>query len=146
MNVIAGAVVVGILTGIMSDILSQPYVQEVRAETVKEEPREVLLEVVYNWTPERIEQEIRTVFHEQPDLAVAVFRCESGLKPHAKGPTSDFGIAQIHKPSWHQKAIKLGYEDYQTDVIDNLAMARYIYDGAGGTFKDWVCYTKRLYK
>lgn len=136
----------GIVTGIFLDILSKPSVTIVEASTTIEEPREVRIEVIYNWTPERIEQEIREVFPEQPELAVAVFHCESSLIPTAKGPTSDYGIAQIHKPSWHDKAIRLGYENYQTDVKDNLAMARYIYDNAGGTFRDWVCYTKGLYK
>lgn len=135
-------VCLGIVTGLVVDILSQPYVVEVEASTIKEEPREVQIEVIIDWTPERIEQEIRTMFPEEPNTAVAVFRCESNLKPTAVGPTQDYGLTQIHAPSWDKKAKALGFEDYKTDVQDNLKMARYIYDSAGGRFTDWVCYHK----
>ena len=111
-------------------------------------PREVQLVVVptkIDWTKDRVAEEIRTVFPEQPELAIAVFKCESGLIPTAKGPTSDFGIAQIHSPSWDREAKRLGYGEYKTDVKHNLKMARHIYDNAGGTFRDWVCYTRKMY-
>ena len=120
-------------------------VEGVQAVTVMEEPKEVELIVVVDWTPARVAQEVRTTFPEAPELAVAVAKCESGLKPHAQGPTSDYGVMQIHAPSWDKKAKQLGYENYKTDVKDNLAMARYIFDGAGGQFTDWVCYTKGMY-
>jgi len=135
----------GIVTGLFADVLSKPYVQEVQAATIEEEPKEVRLEIVIDWTPERIEKEIRTLFPEEPNTAVAIFKCESGLIATAKGPTSDYGIAQIHAPSWDYKAIQLGYGDYKTDIEDNLKMARYIYDGRGN-FNDWVCYTKGMHK
>jgi hypothetical protein len=120
-------------------------------EIVVEEPREVRLEVVYNWTEERIEQEIRTVFWEDPDTAVKIARCESGLKPAIQskhilsyGQERSFGIFQIHAPDWHNTAVKLGYDKYQTDVLDNLHMARHIYEQRGKRWLDWSCYTKRM--
>ena len=123
------SVLIGIVTGIVCDILGQPLiVQNVQASAPVEveEPREVRLEVVVNWTPERIEKEIRTVFHEEPNTAVAIFKCESGLIADIEGPTQDYGIAQIHAPSWDTKAKSLGYGDYKTNVARNLKMARYI--------------------
>lgn len=78
-------------------------------------------------------------------MAVRIAKCESGLKVDIQGPTSDYGVMQIHEPSWDWKAKQLGYDNYKTDVQDNLAMARYIYDNAGQTWTDWVCYTKNMY-
>lgn len=143
-NVIAGAVLAGILMGLFVQIsLDSATVVQAKSEEVIEEPKEVRIEVVTDWTKERIEQEIRDTFPESPELALAIFKCESGLNPTAKGPTSDFGIAQIHEPSWGKKAKQLGLENYKTDVKENLAMARYIYEGRGN-FNDWVCYTKKM--
>lgn len=145
-----GSIAVGILTGLFCDVAFRPYVQEVKAETKVEEPRvegkDFIIKVVINWTPERIEQEIRTTFPEAPNTAVAIAKCESGLKPDQVGNiTPDYGLMQIHGPSWDAKAKELGYSNYKTDVQDNLKMARHIYDGRGN-FNDWVCYTKGMYK
>jgi len=109
------------------------------------EPREVRIEVRVNWTEERIEQEIRSVFHEDPDIAVRIAKCESGLRIDAKGPTQDYGLMQIHAPFWDAVARELGYHNYRTEVQDNLKMARYIYDNAGKKWTDWVCYNKKMY-
>ncbi len=118
----------------------------------EEKPKEILIEVVINWTPERIEQEIRSVFPEAPNTAVAIFKCESGLDPDIQshhilsyGREQSFGVAQIHAPDWHDTAIRLGYVNYKTDPSDNLKMARYIYDGRGN-FNDWTCYKNGGYK
>lgn len=118
-------------------------------EEVKEEPKEVLIEVVT--TEEGIIAKIREAFPEDPDTAVKVARCESHLivdiqSHHVLNGIRErsFGIFQIHEPSWHKVALRLGYENYQTDVDDNIAMARYIYDNAGQSWKDWSCYTKKM--
>lgn len=142
----------GIVLGIVIHVLSQPvvYVKEVEAS----EPEEVVvqLEVKIEWTKERIEQEIRTVFHEAPNTAVAIFKCESGLRADIQshhtlsyGREESFGVTQIHARDWHKKAIALGFENYRTDPGDNLKMARHIYDGRGN-FKDWSCYNNGGYK
>ena len=47
------------------------------------EPNVVLIGTEINWTPQRVEEEIRKVFWEEPDLAVAIAKCESGLNPKA---------------------------------------------------------------
>jgi hypothetical protein len=52
---------------------------------------------------------------------------------------------QIHAPSWDAVARRLGYNNYRTEVQDNLKMARYIYDNAGKKWSDWVCFTKKMY-
>lgn len=143
----------GIVTGLFADVLSQPYVQEVQAATIKEEPKKVRLEVVINWTPERIEKEIRTTFKEAPNTAVAIAKAEGGL---VKERQSDFykdGVRersfcafQIHEPSWDKKAKHLGYGDYKSNPEHCVAMARYIYDHTGKNFNQWSAYTEGKYK
>lgn len=107
-----------------------------------EQPQEVPLEVIISWTPERIKQEIRTTFPEAPELAIAIFKCESGLVPTASSPTSDHGVTQINAPTWDKRAKQLGYNEYKTDVKQNLAMARHVYEEAGNSFRPWVCARK----
>lgn len=152
-RVVALGVLLGILAGISLDgITNKPvFVQNVNAEELEViEPEEVMIEVRYDWTKERIEQEIRDIFPEDPETALKIAKCESGLRMiqsnHQKDGVREpsFGIFQIHELSWHYKAKQLGYDNYQTDILDNLAMARYIYDNAGKKWTDWSCYTKRM--
>ena len=85
------------------------------------------------------------MFWEDPYTAVAVAECESGFKmiqsQHMQpyGRELSFGIFQIHKPDWHDTAILIGLPNYQTDVQENIQMARYIYDQRG-SFMPWTCY------
>lgn len=113
---------------------------------------DVQLEEEIDWTPERIEEEVRAVFPESPERALAVFYCESGmdtngdgkkeLQPEAVSPTHDYGISQINRATWHDTALELGLTEYQTDVQQNLEMARFVYEDAGYTFRPWVCSRK----
>ena len=150
MRILAGCIVCAIFWAIGTDMhLQNTERVEAHEPEVVEEPREVRVEVIYNWDKARIEQEIRKVFHEDPDTAVKIAKCESGLVIDIQsnhildyGREQSFGLMQIHAPAWHHKAVALGYEDYKTDPIDNLAMARYIYDRSG--WQPWTCYTKRM--
>lgn len=157
-EILVGAVGIGIVFGIFIDILKTPYVYEyVYAESdtpIQEYGQPVRIEVVTDWTRERIIQEIRDTFPESPGLAVAIARCESkDLQPAIQsehilwyGRELSFGLMQIHEPVWGHVAERLGYTDWKTDPYDNLQMARYIYDEAGGKFTDWTCYNEGLYK
>jgi len=128
-------------------------VHKAEAATFKEEPKEVKLEVVVDWTPRRIEKEIRTVFHEIPNTAVAVAKAEGGL---VKERQSDFyrnGVRepsfcafQIHAPSWDKKAKNLGYGDYKTNPASCIRMAKYIYDHTGKNFNQWSAYREGKHK
>lgn len=107
----------------------------------------VLIGTSTNWTKESILAAIRKMFPEEPERAVAIALCENhALIPDQQsnhvlsyGREQSFGIFQIHAPDWHETALELGYDKYQSDVQDNLSMARYIYDAAGGNFSDWTC-------
>ena len=107
------------------------------------EPKEVRIEVIYNWDEDRIKEEIRTLFPETPDLAVRIAQCESNfrmIQSHHMQPygrEESFGIFQIHARAWHNQAVTLGYEDYQSDIKDNLHMARWIYERHG--WSPWSC-------
>ena len=142
----------GILLGITIDFFSAPSERYVYA---KEEPvvvpQEVRIRVHIEWTKERIEQEIRNTFTEDPETAIKIAHCESSLVLDVQSyhvlngeREQSHGIFQIHSPSWHKKAVELGYENYKTDPADNIAMARYIYDNAGKRWRDWSCYTKKM--
>ena len=149
-----GAMLAGILLGIAIGAARNVYgtdtphiIQVVEAS----EPQEVRIEVIIDWTPERIKQEIRSTFPEDPETAVKIAQCESGLNPTIQSNHTwrgererSFGLFQVHSDSWDTKAKQLGLPDYRTDVIQNIQMARYIYDNAGKRWTDWSCYTKRM--
>ncbi len=150
-SVVGWAVVLGILLGIFIDLHRTPYTQIVYAETVVAEPKEVRIEVIYDWTEERIIKEIQNTFPEAPELAVSIARCESGLDIRVQsnhvleyGRELSFGLMQIHAKVWDETAKELGYEDYKTDPKDNLKMARFIYEHYGNNFNAWTCYTKGM--
>lgn len=136
----------GIVLGIWIDINSQPivFINEAQASTATNTiEKRVLLEVVFTWDKERIKQEIRNTFPEDPETAIKIANCESGLVINQIGRTSpDYGLMQINSPAWDRTAKKLGYGDYKTNPRHNLAMARYLYDRAG--WQPWVCYTHHM--
>lgn len=82
-------------------------------------------------------------------IAMAVFRCESGLDRYNVGPTSDLGTAQIHWPT-HRKLAMDRFGWTFADMADedkNLTMAHLIWDRADGeegngegSFSPWVVY------
>lgn len=124
---------------------------EVYNETATSTPQEVQIKVVYS-TKESIERHIREVFPEAPNTAVAIAKCESGLNAEIQshhtlsyGREQSFGIFQIHARDHDRTAQRLGLEDYRTDVEDNVAMARHLYNSRGN-FKDWTCYNTGEYK
>lgn len=150
---------IGIILGILIDIQRQTNILiyearadegEVVATSTESVAAGVLIRVEYDKAG--IEKLIRETFPEAPNTAVAIAKCESGLKATARaqailsyGQESSWGIFQIHKPDWDARANKLGYGDYETDVEHNIKMARHIYDGRG-SFKDWSCYNNGGYK
>lgn len=145
-------IALGITLGIVINAYFTPIAEVAEAEEVEPEivvAEEVLVEVIY--TEEDIIRKIKEAFPEDSETAVKIARCESHLvidiqSHHVLNGQREqsFGIFQIHSPSWDKVAKKLGYEDYRTDLGDNLAMARYIYDNAGKSWRDWSCYTKKM--
>lgn len=146
------AAIIAIIVAILIDVNRAEGVHVVQiAEAATSTPQEVRIEVVVNWDKNRIEQEIRTVFWEDPETAVKVAKCESGLRADIQshhtlsyGRERSFGIFQIHEPDWSVKADKLELYDWRTSPEDNIKMARYIYDSAGKRFTPWSCYTKKM--
>ena len=149
---IVWVIMAAIVGGILIDIkIAEAYKVEVQEIIVVAEKKEVRIEVVYN-SKESIERHIRDVFPEAPNIAVAIAKCESGLVPNIQshhilsyGREQSFGVFQIHAKDWDGKAKALGFGNYRTEVEDNVAMARYLYD-ARGNFKDWTCYKSGEYK
>ena len=127
-------VLAGIVLGILIHMWSQPlvFVREAQAQTTEEvvAPK-VLIEVKYNWTKERIEQEVNKVFYDAP-IMIKVMRCEGGYKTDAYNPTNgsgDKGLFQVStKYHGHRvKALKLD----MNNPIDNIKYARMLYDESG---------------
>ncbi len=116
------------------------FTQEVHAQ----EPEVVLVEVKIDWTKERIKQEIKETFPEDPETALKIARCESNFNPDAvnrnnPNGTIDSGIFQIN--SVHNSRLeKLDIDVF--DPEDNIRFARMLYDNRG--WLDWVCYTHKL--
>lgn len=135
----------GIIWGLALHQIPPTEVEQVEAyeAVVEDQPQVVRLEVIYNWDKDRIKDEIRQLFPESPELAVAIAQCESNFKMVQSnhilhyGREESFGIFQIHARAWHEKAVTLGYENYQTDIRDNLNMARWIYEQHG--WRPWTC-------
>lgn len=155
-DVIYWCIIGGIVGGTVAHHLTydsngSDIVHVAEAATTTPVAKEVRVEVKIDWTKERIEKEIRDTFPEDPETAVKIAKCESGLKADIQsrhqlsyGQERSFGIFQIHAPDWHEEAVLLGYDDYKTDPGDNIKMARYIYDEARGTWRDWSCYNNRM--
>lgn len=94
------------------------------------EPKVVLIEVRINWTEDRIKQEIRTIFHEEPETFIRIAKCESEFNPNAHNEeTDDFGILQINKHYHGEDMEALGLDPF--NVQDNLAFGRILYDKYG---------------
>jgi len=91
-------------------------------------------------TPKTIEDKIRATFPEDPENAIKIFRCESGLKPEAfngknNNGTWDAGIGQVNQIHGVAKHML-----FDTEV--NLAVSRLIYERAGNSWRPWVCAKK----
>lgn len=78
-----------------------------------------------DWTTDRIKEEIRNVFPEDPETMIRIAKCESGFLPHVEGPTDDHGIFQLHAPSHDLSGIDV------YDPGENIAFARKLYDESG---------------
>jgi len=144
---------IGIVTGLVYMAFFTPIAEEAHAEIleveVAEEPKEVLLEVTY--TQDDIIRKIKETFPEDSETAVKIAKCESGLRIVVQsqhtlsyGQERSFGLFQIHALDWQHAAERLGLEDYRTDINDNLALARHIYEVAGKRWTPWSCYTKGM--
>lgn len=151
--IVIGIFLGAIIHGLTTDYNGSDFVHHAEAATTtveaQPEPREVRIKIAYS--KEGIEQLIRDTFPEDPDTAVRVATCESGLDADIQSyhiingeRERSFGVFQIFSPVWHQTALRLGYTDYKTDPGDNIAMARYIYEQAGKRWTDWSCYTKKM--
>jgi len=100
------------------------------------------------WTRERVESLIKDYFPDAPIMIKVAFG-ESGLKQwHSDGRVvrgvvdkDDTGLMQINNRYWGKTAKKLGL-DYENSIIDNVRMARHIYDTQGITA--WVFYNDHL--
>lgn len=152
-QIIGQSVIVGIILGILIHLWSAPLVVIREAEASTSTPEVVkIVQIEVAYSKEGIERLIRATFPEAPNTAVAVAKCESGLDKDIQshfilsyGREQSFGIFQIHAKDWDARAIKLGLENYRTDVEDNVKMARYLYQ-ARGNFRDWSCYNNGSYK
>lgn len=139
-----------ILFGFVFEVLNteSQVVVHVAEAHVEPEPKEVLVEVVYDWSQERIEQEIRTAadkYGVSYDRMYHTIECESGFDIDIQsqhilsyGQELSFGLSQIHLPD-HPS---VSYEDAVNPVfaIDFMAKAF-----SQGNAKWWTCY-RMLYK
>ena len=90
--------------------------------------------------PQTIEDKIRAMFPEDPDRAVAISKCESGMRANAfngknRNGSWDAGVMQINSVHKYSK-------EYLFDVDNNLKVARKLYEARGNTWGAWVCAKK----
>ena len=97
------------------------------------------------------EQKIIQVWgdYKQAMLAIAIFKCESGLDPEAVSETGDLGVAQINWKTWKNPVKeKFGYTAIDMfDVDKNLEVAKWIWDRGNriegdeiGSWEAWTAY------
>lgn len=130
---------VNVVVNMQGDVVEYTAPQEeVLIQTVlaKEESTE--------WTRERIEQEVRSVFGEYGDYAVTIAVCESNLRAdainHNTNGTIDVGVFQLN--SVHDKALdELGLDKFNPE--DNIQFAKVLFDESlrrhGYGWVPWVC-------
>lgn len=92
--------------------------------------------VLSGCTPEQV---IRVIFHEEPDRAVDVATCESGLDPAAVSPDGSnhglFQINNVHRSVFEQRIGHPWSERY--DPVVNTAYAHWLYLDQG--WRPWTC-------
>jgi len=124
------AIVSAILVDI--EIAEAHKIVEVQPVMVVEAPKkEVKIEVVYNWTPERIERHVLEVFSDAP-IMLKVMKCEGGYKTDAYNPTNgsgDKGLFQVSTKYHGHRTKKLGLD--MNNPVDNVKFARMLYDEQG---------------
>jgi hypothetical protein len=153
---IGGIVCLTIISCIIFDALEQNSVltyskpiliqQAIASEEV---PMEVLIEIKYDWTEERVKQEIKTAadkYGVSYEKMNAVVKCESGydidIQSHHilnYGRELSFGLAQWHIPAGNRTAEgKVITKEMALNPIIALdAMAYYF---SIGNAKAWTCY------
>jgi len=148
-KVVALGIIGGILLGFIIEAFFTPIAETAQAETVVREYEVVMIEI--ETTEDYVIKRIKETFPEDSETAIKVARCESGLRVEIQsqhqlsyGQERSYGLFQVHAPDWQKVAEILGYENYKTDLEDNLALARYIYEDAGKRFTPWSCYTKKM--
>ena len=90
---------------------------------------------------EYIEETIRATFHEEPNVALDIARCESELNPEALNdvaPDYSVGIFQVNIHGELSKTRPS--EEWLKDPDNNIRYARELYDEVG--WSAWSCYKK----
>tara|TARA_R110000868_G_scaffold160342_1_gene389796 strand:- start:2635 stop:3141 length:507 start_codon:yes stop_codon:yes gene_type:complete len=102
-----------------------------------QEPQVILIGIKYNWTEERITQEINTVFGNNPTM-VRIAKCESAMMHEKEGKVvrgkvdpDDTGLMQINKRYHEKHAKRLGLN--LEDIKDNITFAKILFDQSGTT-------------
>lgn len=152
-NMIAFAVAVGIIAGILIDVKRAEGVQDVHfievAEAATSTPQEVRIEVVTDWTRERVREQIQIAaakYGTSFEKMDATVNCESGYRPDIQshwtlsyGREESWGVAQWHLPSRNRDASgNLITKEMALDPVQALdAMA---YHFSIGNARLWTCY------
>ncbi len=88
---------------------------------------------------------VQREFKGESDLALAVFRAESGLKPSREGDHgSSIGIAQINLPAHSRKVPSQDKKAWLKNFQNNIKLAHKIRCGAG--WNSWTVFRTGAYK
>lgn len=94
---------------------------------------------------ETVRLAVKREFGSEADLALAIFTCESGLRPNAVGDHgSSIGIAQVHLPAHSGKIPASDKKAWLKNFQNNIKLAKKIRDGSG--FEAWTCYNTGAYQ
>lgn len=146
MQIVGFSVLGGILLGLFIDAHSQPLVVINKAEAASSTVEQrVLIEVVYDWSRERINKEIDSAaakYGVNAEKMKATIQCESQyqveVKSHYTGEDS-WGLAQFHIPSRNRTAEgKVMTREMAVDPIVAIDTMAFMF--SQGNARAWSCY------
>jgi len=128
MKQLIAVIVLGIVGGSIFDFKTEETPHIIEYAQAEEVAEVVLIETKIEWTEERIKEEIRNTFPEEPERMIKVAQCESGLRNVPGQLSDDGGIFQINIVHKNELA-KQGLDRFV--IEDNIKFARYLYDNGG---------------
>ena len=162
MGIMAGIILAATLIREMNNpkVLLNPLVREIRLEVKKVEAIEQILPVAKK---KDISTLIKQTFPEDPDIALAIAKAESGLNEKSKGWNCEYEVngrkvSKACKKEDRGKAWSVDCGVFQVNqrgrecpshlmtAESNLKIARKKYEGRGNTFLAWSAYKNGSYK
>ena len=137
---VTGTVIFILLSASHKVIINTAEAEEVSGVARELNPRDKTTQVEI--IPQKVDGDvvaslIRKTFPECPEMALKVAECESSMDSQRIGDTHmkfySYGLFQINT-TWHKYS-----KEVLLDPVENIKIARKIYDESGGNWNRWTC-------